>query len=100
VASVSTVAAGKRPAHAAAAVVGDLTVYVPLEGLIDFDVERERLARARKKLEGDRAALSRKLGDENFVKKAPAEVVAADAERLEALNATLARLAENLAALE
>jgi valyl-tRNA synthetase len=99
VSSASTLAAGKRPAHAAAAVVGDLTVYVPLEGLIDFDVERERLERARQKLEGDRAALSRKLGDEDFVKKAPPEVVAADAERLEALNGTLARLAENLAAL-
>lgn len=77
-----------------------MTVFVPLEGLIDFDVEMKRLARARQKREGDIAALSRKLSDENFVKKAPADVVAADADRLETLKATSARLAENLAALE
>ena len=99
ISSASTLAAGKRPAHAAAAVGGDMTVFVPLEGLIDFDVEMKRLARARQKIEGDIAALSRKLSDENFVKKAPADVVAADADRLETLKATSARLAENLAAL-
>jgi valyl-tRNA synthetase len=100
ISSASTLAAGKRPAHAAAAVVADTTVFVPLEGLIDFDVERERLARAKEKLESDIGALSRKLGDENFVKKAPANVVAADADRLEMLKAMLARLEENLAALD
>jgi len=51
-------------------------------------------------LEADIATLNRKLSDENFVKKAPANVVAADAERLEVLKATLERLEENLAALE
>jgi valyl-tRNA synthetase len=100
ISSASTLAAGKRPAHAAAAVVGDITVFVPLEGLIDFDVERERLARAKEKMEADIAALSRKLADENFVKKAPADVVAADADRLELLKAQLDRLEENLTALD
>jgi valyl-tRNA synthetase len=100
ISSASTVSAGKRPAHAAAAVVGDTTAFGPLEGLIDFDVERERLARAKEKLESDIATLSRKLADENFVKKAPANVVAADADRLEILKATLSRLEENLAALD
>jgi len=99
ISSASPVAAGKRPPHAAAAVAGDLTVFVPLEGLIDFDVEIKRLTRAKEKLEGDVETLSRKLSDENFVKKAPPEIVAADAERLEAHRATLVRLADNLAAL-
>ena len=100
IASASPLAAKKRPAHAAAAVVGDMTVFVPLEGVIDFDVEMKRLTRAKEKLEGDVATLGRKLSDENFVKKAPPDVVAADAERLESLKATLARLEENLKALQ
>jgi valyl-tRNA synthetase len=100
IASASPLAAGKRPAHAAAGVAGDLTVFVPLEGVIDFDVEIKRLTRAKEKLEADVGALGRKLSDENFVKKAPADVVAADADRLEALKATLARLEDNLTALE
>ncbi len=99
VASASPLAAGKRPAHAAAAVAGDMTVFVPLEGIIDFDVEIKRLGRAKEKLEKDVATLERKLSDENFVKKAPADVVAADAERLEVLKATAARVVDNLEAL-
>jgi valyl-tRNA synthetase len=99
VASVSALAAGKRPAHAAAAVAGDLTVFVPLEGIIDFDVEIKRLERAKGKLEKDIATLERKLSDENFVKKAPADVVGADAERLEVLKATVERVEDNLEAL-
>lgn len=100
IASASSLAAGKRPAHAAAAVAGELTVFVPLEGVIDFDVEIKRLTRAKEKLEADVATLGRKLSDENFVKKAPADIVAADAERLEILNATLARVEDNLTALQ
>ena len=100
ISSASPLAAKKRPAHAAAAVVGDMTAFVPLEGVIDFDVEMKRLSRAKEKLEGDIATLGRKLSDENFVKKAPADIVAADAERLESLKATLARLEENLKALQ
>jgi valyl-tRNA synthetase len=100
VSSASPVAAGKRPAHAAAAVAGEWTVFVPLEGLIDFDVEKGRLEKTRVKLEGDIETLARKLSDENFVKKAPPEVVSADADRLETLRATLSRVEDNLAALE
>jgi valyl-tRNA synthetase len=99
VASASALAAGKRPAHAAAAVAGDLTVFVPLEGIIDFDVEIKRLERAKEKLEKDVATLERKLSDENFVKKAPPDVVGADAERLEVLKATVERVEDNLEAL-
>jgi valyl-tRNA synthetase len=100
VASAAPLAAGKRPGHAAAAVAGELTVFVPLEGVIDFDVEVKRLKRAREKLESDVATLGLKLSDENFLKKAPADVVAADAKRLESLKATLARVEDNLKALQ
>jgi len=100
ISSASAVAAGKRPAHAAAAVAGPLMAFVPLEGVIDFDVEMKRLSRAKEKLEGEVATLGRKLSDEDFVTKAPADVVAADAERLEGLRATLARVEDNLSALQ
>ena len=100
ISSASPLAAGKRPAHAAASVAGELTVFVPLEGVIDFDVEIKRLTRAKDKLAADVATLGRKLSDENFVKKAPADVVAADAERLETLKATLTRLEDNLTTLQ
>ena len=87
------------PQQAAAHTEADYTVVLDLEGLIDLDAERIRiekdLAKARKELEG----YERKLGNEGYVNKAPAEVVAetrerADRcrERIEGLEASVARL--------
>ncbi len=100
ISSAGPLATAKRPAHAAAAVAADVTVFVPLEGLIDFDVEVQRLTKAKKKLAHDIETLSRKLGDENFVKKAPADVVAASTSRLDELENKLGRVEDNLAALQ
>jgi len=99
VGSAHAAAPGERPAHAAAGDAGGMTVYVPLVGLIDFDVEKKRLSRAREKAAREVEALTRKLQDENYVKRAPADVVAADAARLDDFRAALARLDENLTAL-
>ena len=41
--SIAIVAAGDEPPPAAPAVVGDLQLFVPLEGLVDLDAERARL---------------------------------------------------------
>ena len=98
--SSATPAKGKkRPPHAAAAVAADVTVFVPLEGLIDFDVEAQRLNKAKDKLTREAERLNRKLSDEDFVHRAPADVVAADAARRDELRAALQRLDDNLAAL-
>jgi valyl-tRNA synthetase len=99
ISSATAAGAGKRPAHAAAAVAGPLSVFVPLEGLIDFDLEVKRLTRAMDKAEREADALARKLADENFIQRAPAEVVAADAAKLDQLRAAARHLADNLEAL-
>jgi len=87
------------PQQAAVHSESDLQVVLPLEGLIDLDAERRRiekeLAGARKELDG----YERKLANEGYVNKAPAEVVAETRERaarcrerIEGLEASLARL--------
>ncbi|WP_432642799.1 valine--tRNA ligase [Acidaminococcus sp.] len=63
------------PENAMAAVVNSAKVYLPLKGLID--VEKE-LARLQKELDGAEKEAKRaagKLGNQNFLSKAPAEVV-------------------------
>jgi len=48
---------------------------VPLEGLIDFDQERQRLRREQEKLQAEAAKLNAQLGNPQFVERAPHERV-------------------------
>jgi valyl-tRNA synthetase len=66
---------GKTPEHSAVAVAEGVTLIVPLTGLVDMDKERERLQRELKKLEKDLTAVERKLGNADFIARAPAELV-------------------------
>jgi valyl-tRNA synthetase len=83
----------------ATAVAQGVTLVVPLEGLIDPAKERERLTRQLQKLEKDRAALDKKLSNEGFLARAPADVVQKDRERLAELGNARDQLAAALAKL-
>jgi valyl-tRNA synthetase len=58
-----------------------VTLLVPLAGLVDDSKEKERLTRQLQKLDKDLAAIAKKLDNEGFVARAPAEVVAKERER-------------------
>ncbi len=58
-----------------AVLAGGAEVAIPLEGLIDFEQERQRLRRECEKLQAEAAKLEAQLGNENFVTRAPAEKV-------------------------
>ena len=64
-----------RPKSSATAVVGGATIFIPLEGIIDFSRETRRLEKEMNKLEKELAAVSKKLENENFLNKAPHDVV-------------------------
>jgi valyl-tRNA synthetase len=64
-----------RPKSSATAVVGGATVFVPLEGVIDLSKEALRLEKEMNKLKKELAAVSKKLENENFLNKAPQDVV-------------------------
>jgi len=65
----------KKPDVAYSVVVQDIVLYLPLEGVLDIDAERKRLMKKLSQLEKEIAKREKKLSNENFVKKAPAEVV-------------------------
>ena len=65
----------EKPKSSATAVVGGATIFVPLEGIIDFSKEAQRLEKEMNKLDKELAAVSKKLENENFLNKAPQDVV-------------------------
>ena len=83
----------------ATSVAEGVTLVVPLEGLIDPAKERERLTRQLQKLDKDAAALEKKLGNEGFIARAPADVVAKDRERLSELGKAREQLSAALTKL-
>jgi valyl-tRNA synthetase len=67
--------AGRRPKSSATAVVDNASIFVDLEGIIDFDKETQRLAKEITKLNAELIVLGRKLENKGFLSKAPADVI-------------------------
>ena len=65
----------ERPKSSATAVVAGATIFVPLEGIIDFAKESLRLEKEMNKLVKELATVSKKLENDNFLAKAPEDVV-------------------------
>jgi valyl-tRNA synthetase len=94
--SVRALAAGESAPPAASAVIGELTLLVPMAGLVDAAAELERLGKGIKKIEQEIARARAKLDNENFIKSAPPAVVTQEQERLVDFQARLAGLERQL----
>jgi valyl-tRNA synthetase len=64
-----------KPKASASSVVKGCDIFIPLEGLIDLDVERVRIQKEITRLPSSLEAVKKKLSNENFVSKAPADVI-------------------------
>ena len=91
---------GEKPKGAAAGVSGRVEVLVDMKGLVDFDEEARRLKKEMEKVDKEIEKSTNKLGNENFVAKAPPEVVDKQRERLADLTTTREKLALNLTRVE
>jgi valyl-tRNA synthetase len=87
------------PANSAQMIVRGALVALPLEGIIDIGAEKTRLAKEISKLEGEVKKIDGKLGNADFVARAPEEVVEENRERkadalsrIEKMKAALERL--------
>ncbi|WP_332714239.1 valine--tRNA ligase [Pelagibacterium mangrovi] len=99
-ARVSTIeTAGSIPQSSAQFVVGEANWGLPLADLIDIDAERQRLGKDIKKLEGEIGGLEKKLGNEQFLAKAPEEIVVEQKERLGEAQARREKLRQALESL-
>jgi valyl-tRNA synthetase len=66
---------GQRPKSSATAVISRASIFVSLEGIIDFSKETIRLEKEIKKLAAELETVAKKLGNEGFLSKAPADVI-------------------------
>jgi len=90
--SVTLLQAGAAAPQSAIALVGTLSLLVPMAGLIDAPAEIERLTKLIARAGKDLGAVRGRLASESFVANAPAAVVAGDRERLAELERTVAGL--------
>lgn len=88
-----------RPPSAGTAVLSDAEIYVPLAGLIDLDVERQRQEKELDKLSKALTGLEKKLSNERFLQNAPADVVDNERRRKSEYETTAERLRETLTLL-
>ena len=77
---------------AAAQIIGDMQLLVPMAGLMDKDAELARLDKEIDRLTKDVGRTEGKLGNAKFVDRAPADVVQKERDKLSELNSAIERL--------
>ena len=84
------------PKNSVSAVTDKAQIFMPLEDLVDFDKEIERLNKERETLDKEIARAKGKLSNENFVKKAPSAVVEEEREKLQRYNQMMNKVMDRI----
>ncbi|RLC38244.1 MAG: valine--tRNA ligase, partial [Candidatus Coatesbacteria bacterium] len=85
-----------KPKMAISSVVAGASVYLLFEGIVDADKELKRLTRTYKKLEEEKRKLTLKLENENFMTKAPKNVIDDVVRHLEEVDRKMLRIGEHI----
>ncbi len=96
IAEIRPLADGETAPPAAAVLLGNMRILVPMEGVIDVDAELDRLQRQRDKLVADLGKAEKKLSNQNFVNNAPADVVEKERQRLQEFGSAIGKIDEQL----
>ena len=89
-----------KPPASAAAVVGSVEIYIPLEGVIDVGAETARLEKEKARVDKELERSVKNLSNENFLNRAPAAVVEKAKTRRTELEAARDKLAKNIRMLK
>ena len=90
----------ERPDKSATVVVGKKEMFIPLGDLIDVETEKKRLEEKIYSLDGRLSDVATKLNNQNFVNRAPKEVVERERKKLGDMKENLAKLKQNYTYLE
>ena len=91
---------GGIPEEVMSAVINGAEIFIPLDDLVDYEAELERLTKEKKKLEGEVKRVKGKLSNEGFLKKAPEKVVNEEKEKMAKYEDMLAKVCERLSMVE
>lgn len=89
----------KKPYKAVSAVITDIEIFIPLEGLIDFEKEKNRLSKEIGQAQDELTHLEKRLSDPQFKSHAPEEEVKKTLQRKEDSLKKLKRLQEHISLL-
>ena len=89
-----------KPPHSAVAVIRDMEIFLPLEGLIDVALEQERLEKREADLKVYISNIQKKLSKRDFLSRAPKKVVEREEKKLVEINNELKMLTINLEILQ
>jgi valyl-tRNA synthetase len=89
----------EAPDESASVVVNEITVYLPLAGLVDVEAECQRLAKEQDKISQQLQRSQNMLNNEQFVSRAKPEVVERERKSLLDLQASLSQIEERIAQL-
>jgi valyl-tRNA synthetase len=90
----------EKPKASAASVVDGSEIYIPLEGLIDIEKEKERIQKEISRTEGFLNGVKKKLANKKFVENAPEAVVEKERQKLADAEMNLEKLKTQLAEFE
>ncbi len=65
----------EKPHHSSSTVVGDIQIYILLQGLVDIEKEKSRLLQLKSSLEGEIVKNQKKLSNKGFITQAPEDVI-------------------------
>ena len=86
----------EKPVPAASAVIKDAEIFIPLEGVIDLEAERRRLQKEIDRVSEQVARINKKLENQDFLARAPEDVVAKEKAKRHDFEKMLAQLNEHL----
>ena len=85
---------------AVSVVIPGATLYLPLEDLVDFEKEKERLLKEKERLSKELARSKGMLSNERFLSKAPAEKVQEEKDKMAGYEQMMAQVEERLAQMK
>ena len=86
----------ERPSKSATAVIKNMELFIPLEGLIDIDLEINRLSKRIDKLKKHILVSEKKLSNKNFIANAPENIITHEKEKMVQLKLEKELLKKNL----
>ncbi|MFW1952158.1 valine--tRNA ligase [Acinetobacter beijerinckii] len=94
--SITFLADAEQPPLSSSSIVGHVSVFVPMKGLIDPKAELGRLQKDLDKVQKQHDQIATKLGNEGFVAKAPAAVVEGEKVKLAEFADQLLKIKANM----
>ena len=86
----------KKPSQSATAIVDNMEIFIPLDGIIDFDLEKDRLQKRINELKMHLVNVKKKLENKDFLNRAPENVILHEKEKKENMILELDKITKNL----